>query len=51
MTFDAQTAVHRERQIKAWTRQKRIDLIEATNPEWVDLAQEWFRADVRVPTA
>jgi len=33
-------AIARERQIKGWTRQKRIALIEAWNPEWRDLAPE-----------
>jgi putative endonuclease len=36
------TAIAREKQIKAWTRKKRIALIEATNPTWVDLAESLF---------
>lgn len=31
-------AAARERQIKGWTRAKKIWLIELTNPEWRDLA-------------
>jgi hypothetical protein len=31
----------RERQIKAWTRAKRLALIEAVNPAWDDLASGW----------
>jgi len=34
-------AIEREKQIKAWTRAKRIALIEATNPKWNDLSREW----------
>ena len=34
-------AIAREKQIKAWTRAKRILMIEAENPEWIDLAAEW----------
>jgi putative endonuclease len=34
-TYDlAIQAIQREKQIKAWTRQKRIALIRAMNPEW-----------------
>jgi putative endonuclease len=34
-------AIEREKQIKAWTRAKRIALIESTNPKWNDLSREW----------
>ena len=33
-------AIAREKVIKGWRRSKKIDLIEATNPEWKDLAGE-----------
>ncbi len=36
-------AIAREKQIKGWTRAKKITLIETENPEWVDLAESWFR--------
>jgi putative endonuclease len=32
------TAIAREKEIKGWRRAKKIRLIEATNPEWEDLA-------------
>jgi hypothetical protein len=32
----------REKQIKGWLRAKKIVLIEQKNPEWYDLAQDWF---------
>lgn len=36
--FDhVEDAIHREKQIKAGSRQKKIVLIESMNPEWVDL--------------
>jgi putative endonuclease len=31
-------AIAREKQIKRWTRAKKVALIEATNPEWLDLS-------------
>ncbi|WP_336961901.1 GIY-YIG nuclease family protein [Sphingobium aquiterrae] len=31
-------AIHREKQIKAWNRQWKINLIERSNPDWRDLA-------------
>jgi len=31
-------AASREKQIKAWTRAKRIALIQAKNPRWIDLS-------------
>ena len=30
-------AIEREKQLKAGSRQKKIDLINGSNPEWVDL--------------
>jgi putative endonuclease len=33
-------AIEREKQSKAWTRAKRIALIESTNPKWNDLSRE-----------
>ena len=34
---NAASAIEREKQIKAWTRAKRVALIEAKNPQWQDL--------------
>jgi putative endonuclease len=34
-------AIAREKQIKSWTRKKRITLIESLNPHWTDLAEHW----------
>lgn len=34
-------AIMREKQIKAGSRQKKIDLINNLNPEWKDLSEGW----------
>jgi putative endonuclease len=34
-------AIAREKQIKDWRREKKIALIEETNPTWQDLSEEW----------
>ena len=34
-------AIAREKQIKAWTRAKRVTLIKSMNPTWQDLAEGW----------
>ncbi len=35
-------AIAREKELKGWRREKKIALIEASNPTWVDLARDWF---------
>jgi putative endonuclease len=35
---EARAAIERERQLKGWRRQRKLELIEAENPEWEDLA-------------
>jgi putative endonuclease len=32
-----QNAIHREKQLKRWRRARKIALIEAENPQWLDL--------------
>jgi putative endonuclease len=39
---DVNQAIFREKQIKAGSRQKKIDLINSINPEWKDLSDEFF---------
>ena len=41
-TSNVHAALAREKQIKGWLRSKKIALIESMNPEWKDLAEEWF---------
>ncbi len=40
MGNDVHAALTREKQIKAGSRQKKLDLINAQNPEWKDLYEE-----------
>lgn len=39
---DIRLAIDREKQIKSGSRAKKLRLIEAENPEWKDLAVDWF---------
>ena len=41
-TNDVREAIAREKQIKGWTRAKKIVLIEEMNPNWDDLSATWF---------
>ncbi|MDP2918788.1 MAG: GIY-YIG nuclease family protein [Dehalococcoidia bacterium] len=36
----AESAIMREKQIKSWGRERKIELIESMNPEWKDLSLE-----------
>ena len=33
-------AIHREKRLKKWNRQWKIELIEKVNPEWTDLYEQ-----------
>ncbi len=37
-TNDIRDAIMREKQIKGWVRQRKNDLVSATNPQWVELS-------------
>ncbi|MBS0360660.1 MAG: GIY-YIG nuclease family protein [Proteobacteria bacterium] len=37
-------AIRREKRIKRWRRDWKLALIEAENPQWRDLSEEWFEA-------
>jgi putative endonuclease len=37
-----QKAIAREKELKGWRRSKKIALIEATNPAWIDLSRDWY---------
>ncbi len=41
-TSDINAAISREKQIKAGSRQKKIDLINSINQDWKDLYDEYF---------
>jgi len=44
-------AIAREKQIKGWTRKKKIALIESMNPKWEDLAKGWGEPIGKLPWA
>ena len=48
---DLRDAIAREKQIKAWTRAKRIALIEKLNPHWRDLSADWLAKSNDIPVA
>jgi len=39
-TESLESAIHREKQIKKWNRDWKIELIRASNPQWRDLYEE-----------
>ena len=39
---DSLSAIRREKQIKAWKREKKVQLIDSQNPEWNDLSADWY---------
>jgi putative endonuclease len=44
---DPRAGIAREKQLKGWTRKKKIALIERQNPHWEDLARSWYEELVR----
>jgi putative endonuclease len=46
-TNDVIVAIEREKQLKGWTRAKKIKLIKRMNPYWFDLSDRWY--DQRQP--
>jgi len=38
---DVHKAIGREKQLKGWSRAKKIALIQSKNPRWEDLAEKW----------
>ena len=41
-TSSAISAFEREREIKGWSRQKKLRLVESVNAGWLDLAVDWY---------
>ena len=41
VTSDVRSAIAREKQIKGWSRAKKVALIESANPNWADLGLDW----------
>ena len=46
-----QDAIAREKQLKGWSRAKKIALVERENPAWMDLSEAWGFADEDVRRA
>ena len=42
VTNDVTAAIRREKEIKGWTRKKKMALILGMNPNWKDLSEGWF---------
>jgi putative endonuclease len=40
-TGNVLAAITGEKQIKGWTRRRKLELIETLNPAWKDLAEDW----------
>jgi putative endonuclease len=38
-------AIGREKQLKGWRREKKLWLIARQNPQWRDLAADWFESE------
>ena len=41
-TDDVGAAIAREKEIKGWKRARKVILIQKNNPDWRDLANEWY---------
>jgi putative endonuclease len=37
------TAIRREKEMKAWRREEKVELIESANPKWRDLSYGWYQ--------
>ena len=44
LTEDVESALNREKQLKRWHRQWKINLIKEMNPEFKDLSEQWLDA-------
>jgi putative endonuclease len=42
---DPSEAIVREKQLKRWSRAKKIALIAKDNPTWLDLSEEWYAVE------
>jgi putative endonuclease len=41
---DPMVAIRREKQIKSWSRVKKLALVASANPDWLDRAGDWFES-------
>jgi putative endonuclease len=42
---DVSEAIEAEKRLKGWRREKKVALIEETNPRWRGLAADWFEVE------
>jgi putative endonuclease len=47
---DIRRSIDREKQIKGWTRAKKLALINSLNPEWKDLSADWGKP-MKIPSS
>lgn len=47
MTDDVYAALTREKQLKKWRHEKKVNLIESMNPTWKDLYSELFESSMK----
>ncbi|MFA6161146.1 MAG: GIY-YIG nuclease family protein [Patescibacteria group bacterium] len=40
---DVVPVIEREKQIKRWSREKKVLLVSSMNPIWEDLSEKWFK--------
>lgn len=48
ITNDANSALLREKQLKKWNREWKLNLIEKENPDWIDLAREYYKNESEI---
>jgi putative endonuclease len=46
---DIENAIRREKQLKKWNRDWKLNLIEKRNPEWVDLSENGYQFPIPEP--
>jgi putative endonuclease len=47
-TPDVTAAIEREKQLKGWTRKRKLEQIREQNPHWHDLSAEWLDAEAKL---
>jgi putative endonuclease len=50
-TADIDAAIEREKQLKGWTRMRKLELVRELNPNWRDLSEEWSVEDLELATS
>jgi len=38
----AMSVIAREKQLKRWRRERKVQLIESMNPRWFDISDDWY---------